>query len=188
MQTIIDSAARFGFSVAAQGFNSRDMGRLDALTADRFSGNLQRMKAARAPHLYALFGLCAILTIELPKAGYGIAPKPMSVLELDYQSSLGDYAYQMATIQLLATINCVMERVPASLVVPTNLFDALQAESEKLQNPPKKEEPPAVQRIEIVSMPPLAITSMPGRNTESTVERDAKGDITRTTQRERDAA
>ena len=156
MPTTIDPSARFGFDVAIQGFNSRNMARLNALTADRFSGDPHRAKVAMVPHQAALLGLCAILTISMPKAGYTPEAKPMGALELNYQLSLGESAYQQATEQMLTSINCAMRAVPASFLVSPDLIDVIH--SAEMQESPKKEEPPSIQKIEIVAQPPLTIT------------------------------
>ncbi len=185
MLPINDPSIKFGFDIAVQGFNARDFSRLNRLTSDRFSNNPRRWKAARVPHYAALMGLCAILTYELPRAGCTFDAPPIGALELNYQNSLGEEAYQAATQQLLTSINCAMRALPGDFRVASDLFDILQAAA--TQDPPKKDEAPTVQKVEIVAQPALAISSMPTRKTETLIDRDATGDMSGSRATEADA-
>lgn len=68
---------------------------------------------------------------------------------------------------------------PAAAPVVENRVD--------IQLPEAGEKSDGVQKMEIVAMPGMRIEALPTRETESTVKRDADGNIVRTTQTEKDA-
>lgn len=176
MKYIVD----YGRQAAMSVLNGSGADCLMRIFTDAVADDERKRAIGRAAHFSALF-LFAEVLVSAREAGVRFSDAelvtPAHLAYLAESDPDGDYFVAADKI-----VNAILEMKRGNPGLSVSLPESVRTETQK----PAAVAPLQVQIVSMPDLPPVRVASMPGRETKTTIERDATGNISRSTQVEQD--